>query len=68
MPEEYVIEMFVDHWSFSWKSGNLTEIKDWYDSHKKKMILHEKTRKLYEEILDKVLKLLKDEEKNKSLR
>lgn len=63
MPKEYVIEMFVDHWSFSWKSGNLTEIKDWYNSHKKKMILHEKTRKLYEEILDKVLKLLKDEEK-----
>lgn len=68
MPKEFVYEMFVDHWSFSWKSGNLTEIKDWYNSHKKKMILHEKTRKLYEEILDKVLKLLKDEEKNKSLR
>ena len=63
MPEEYVYEMFADHWSFSWKAGNLLEIKTWYDNHKKSMILHENTRKLYENILNKVIAILKIEDK-----
>jgi hypothetical protein len=54
MPREYVIEMICDWWAFSHKSGNLYEIFDWYKSHKKNMILHEKTKKLVEEILDRI--------------
>ena len=54
MPENYVYEMICDHWAFSHKSGNLYEIFDWYESHKKNMILHWTTRKLYESILDKI--------------
>jgi hypothetical protein len=54
MPREYVIEMICDWWAFSHKSGNLYEIFDWYKSHKENMILHEKTKKLIEEILDKI--------------
>lgn len=54
MPKEYVIEMISDWWAFSHKSGNLYEIFDWYKSHTKKMILHEKTKKLVEDILDKI--------------
>jgi hypothetical protein len=54
MPREYVIEMICDWWAFSHKSGNLYEIFDWYKSHKENMILHEKTKKLVEEILDKI--------------
>lgn len=51
MPYTYVVEMICDWWSFSWKTGNLYEIFDWYESHKERMILHEDTRKLVEEIL-----------------
>ena len=54
MPKEYVVEMISDWWAFSHKSGNLYEIFDWYKSHKKNMILHENTRKLVEDILDKI--------------
>lgn len=54
MPENYVYEMICDHWAFSHKSGNLYEIFDWYETHKKNMILHLTTRKLYENILDKI--------------
>lgn len=57
MPEVYVIEMIADWWSFSWKSGKLFEIFDWYDKHKEGMILHDKTRELVEKILD----LMKEE-------
>ena len=54
MPKEFVYEMICDWWSFSYKTGNLYEIFDWYKAHSKKMILHENTRKLVEEILDKI--------------
>ena len=63
MPEEYVIEMVCDWWAFSHKSGNLKEIFDWYKSHKKNMILHEKTRKFVEDLLDKIKKELDKEMK-----
>lgn len=66
MPEEYVIEMICDHWAFSHKSGNLYEIFDWYKSHKSNMILHKNTKKLYEDILDKIKTILKEEENGKA--
>ena len=54
MPERYVYEMVADWWSFSWVKQNLTEIFDWYEEHKGKMILHENTRALVEDILFKI--------------
>lgn len=51
MPYEYVIEMVCDWWSFSWKTGNLYEIFDWYEKNKDRMILHEKTREDVNDIL-----------------
>lgn len=62
MPKEALYEMFCDHWSFCWKSDNLREINNWYKENKNKMILHNNTRKLYEEILEKVNKVLDEEE------
>ena len=62
MPEEYALEMVCDWWAFSHKSGNLKEIFDWYKSHKKNMILHEKTRKFVEDLLDKIKKILETED------
>ena len=63
MPEEYVYEMISDWWSFSFKTGNLREIFDWYEKHKG-MVLHPNTRKLVENILNKIKKILDDEENN----
>ena len=57
MPEEYVYEMICDWWAFSFKKGNLYEIFDWYKGQKD-MILHDKTRKLVEDTLDKIKKIL----------
>ena len=53
--------MICDWWSFSHITGNLYEIFDWYKVHTKKMILHENTKKLVEEILDKIKKELDKE-------
>lgn len=61
MPEEYVIEMICDWWSFSHKTGELEEIFEWYRDHKSNMIMHKNTKKLVEDILDKIKKVLKEE-------
>lgn len=58
MPHEFVLEMLCDHWAFSWQKDNLFEIFDWYKSNKSKMNLHEDTRRLYEEMLDKLKAVL----------
>jgi len=60
MPFVYIIEMICDWWSFSWKSGNLYEIFDWYNDHKDGMIIHMETRKTIEDILDKIHNKLDD--------
>jgi hypothetical protein len=54
MPVEYVVEMVADWWSFSWREGKMTEVLDWYDDHSKKIMLHFKTKKLVEKILNKI--------------
>ena len=60
MPENYVYEMICDWWSFSFKINKLDEIFSWYEKHKD-MILHENTRKLVEDILEKIKKVLDNE-------
>lgn len=54
MPYEYVVEMICDWWSFSWKTGNLYEIFDWYDQHRDRMILADNTKKLVERFLEEI--------------
>lgn len=66
MPEAYVTEMIADWWSFSFKTGNLYEIFNWYKTHKLNIMLHKNTKKLVEEILDKIKKALDEESKNES--
>lgn len=51
MPNNYIIEMICDWWSFSWDKGDLTEIFKWYDERKGYIKLSEKTRKEVESIL-----------------
>lgn len=52
MPYEYVLEMICDWWSFSWKTGNLYEIFNWYENNKGHIVLHENTRNNVESILN----------------
>ena len=59
MPYCYIIEMVCDWWSFSWKTGKLEEIFNWYEQHKDRMILEEQTRKTVENILEKIREKLK---------
>ena len=54
MPYNYIIEMICDWWAFSWVSGNLYEIFNWYDQHKDYMKLSDQTRKTVEDILSKI--------------
>ena len=65
MPYHFVIEMICDWWSFSWKSGDLTGIFDWYEKHKE-MKLHPKTRKLVEDTLNRIKEELKDDDRRAS--
>lgn len=52
MPEEYIIEMICDWWSFSFKTNDLTIIFKWYDQHKKGMIMSDHTKERVEYYLD----------------
>ena len=54
MPHEQILAMICDWWSFSWKTGDLYEIFNWYDSHKDYIKLNDKTRATVEDILDKI--------------
>lgn len=51
MPDNYILEMICDWWSFSWVKGDLTEIFKWYDEHSRYMELSENTRRNVEFIL-----------------
>lgn len=54
MPKQYALEMIADWWSFSWRSGNLSEVFDWYEKHKGVMVLHPNTREFVEGVLDEI--------------
>lgn len=67
MPDNYIIEMLSDWWSFSWKTyiashnkEDLFEIFKWYDSHKNGMVLSISTKEKVENILDLIKKSLDD--------
>lgn len=54
IPYEYIIEMICDWWSFSWKTGNLSEIFNWYNNHKDYIKMNSESRKIVEDILNKI--------------
>lgn len=70
MPEEYIVEMICDWWSFSWKQGKLEEIFKWYNERKDYIKLSENTRKKVQDLLDMIYEKLKqiEEEKNNETR
>jgi hypothetical protein len=54
MDYPYIIEMICDWWSFSWESGDLFDIFDWYETHKENIIMSKKTQATVEDILNKL--------------
>lgn len=60
MPYDYIIEMICDWWSFSWNSGNLNEIFEWYAEHSEYIKLGVNTRKIVEDILYKIMNKLEN--------
>lgn len=63
MPFWYIIEMICDWWSFSWKTGKLDEIFEWYEKHKN-MKLSDKTRREVEKLLGMIRQELDKEKAN----
>ena len=64
MPQNYVLEMLCDWWSFSWRNYEPDRIFEWWDRHKDIMILHPKTRDLIHDVMwtmTQKLKTAKDE-------
>lgn len=61
MPDNYILEMICDWWSFSWKkhgeardynpTTGLYEIFDWYEEHRHKIIFSSSTRDKVEHLL-----------------
>lgn len=58
MPLQYVIEMICDWWSFSWKTGDLYEVFNWWNEHKDYIKLHDVTRMTVTNILSDIKKEL----------
>jgi hypothetical protein len=54
MDYQYIIEMICDWWSFSWESGDLFDIFDWYETHKENIIMSKNTKDTVEDILNKL--------------
>ncbi len=54
IPKLYIIEMICDWWSFSWKTGKLFEIFDYYEDHKDVMKLNASTRQYLEYVLKEI--------------
>ena len=55
MPTIYVYEMICDWLSFGFKKGDLTEIKSFNEAKRNEYILHPNTRKLVDEIIEKIV-------------
>ena len=66
MPVRYIFEMICDWWSFSWKSGNLNEIFDWWNDHAPFICLSDHTKQHVERILSEMAMKLEKEEKEAS--
>ena len=60
MDYESILHMICDWWAFSWKSGNLTEIFDWYEKNKTNQIMSDKTREILEQTLEHIKNKLEE--------
>lgn len=60
MDYESIIHMICDWWSFSWKSGNLYEIFDWYKKNKANQTMSKQTKEIVEQTLEHIKNKLEE--------
>ena len=60
MSREYIIEMICDWWSFSWNTGNLYEIFDWYEKHKDYIFVSDETNQYMQYLLNAIKEKLEE--------
>lgn len=65
IPDNYILEMICDWWSFSWKNyikshnkNDLYEVFNWYDNHRDKIAIHYRSREKVEHILNIIRDIL----------
>lgn len=65
IPDNYILEMVADWWSFSWKKyltshdkNDLYEIFSWYEAHIDCMLIHENAKQKVEDLLDLIHDIL----------
>lgn len=65
IPDNYILEMICDWWSFSWKNyiishnkNDLYEVFNWYDNHRDKIAIHYRSREKVERILNIIRDIL----------
>lgn len=61
IPENYIIEMVCDWWSFGWKNEDLMSLFSWYAEHEPYMKLSIRTKQKVEGLLDKIRTKLNSE-------
>lgn len=54
MPNECILEMICDWWTFSWRKGDLYEIFRWWSQHEEYIVMGEKTRQKVMDILEAI--------------
>jgi len=60
MPDMDILEMICDWWSFSWRTGNLYEVFDWYDKNREGIIFNTATKSKVEKLLNLICVALND--------
>ena len=58
IPYEYILEMILDWWAFSWAKNDLYEIFNWYDINKSYLRINFKSKMEIEKILEKMKRVL----------
>lgn len=59
IPEINIVEMVADWGSFSYRKKMPLEIREWYNSHKDKIIMHPNSRAKVEMLIDLLIERLK---------
>lgn len=61
IPDIYLIEMVADWGSFAWRKKIPLELKEWYDSHKDKIVMHPESRAKVERLIDVLINKMKEQ-------
>lgn len=61
IPEVYIVEMVADWGSFAYRKKLPLELREWYDAHKDKIIMHPESRAKVELLVDDLVEKMKCE-------